>query len=81
MPNKLFARDKFCDFLFGTVHIFVAIRELGSEFAGVALYFSWPLSAWRVWSIEMAVVNFCSLLRPRQPSAARKLRIAARVPW
>ena len=44
MPNDLLARNEFRYLLFGTVHIFVTVRELGAEFVGVALDFSRPPS-------------------------------------
>jgi hypothetical protein len=40
VPNDFFARNEFSDLLFGPVHIFVTVRELGAEFVGVALDFS-----------------------------------------
>ena len=39
-PNNFFAWNKFCDLLFGAVHIFVTVRELCAEFVGVTLDFS-----------------------------------------
>ena len=40
VPNDFLAWDQFCEFLFGTVDIFVTVRELGPESVGVAFNFS-----------------------------------------
>ena len=40
MPNDFFARNEFRYLLFGTVDIFVTVRELDAELFGVALDFS-----------------------------------------
>jgi hypothetical protein len=37
VPNDFLARDEVHDLLFGTVHIFVTIGELGAKLVGVTL--------------------------------------------
>jgi hypothetical protein len=44
VPNDSFARNQFCDLLFGVMRIFVTVCELGAEFVAVALNFSRPPS-------------------------------------
>jgi hypothetical protein len=42
MPDHFLARNKFCDLLFGTVHIFIPVGELGAEPVSVTLDLSRP---------------------------------------